>query len=144
MEVPADILDSLPRQTFADGEKIINQGEASKGLLYFLVSGTIIVQKDGHTVTEEKRPGATFGETSILLDMPHSADVLAKGETTLAIVEDPDIFLHQHPAVMLFIGQILSRRLHAMTDFFTNVKQKYGSQLDLGAIEDMIYTLPED
>lgn len=144
MEVPVDIIEKLPRQTFTGGEKIISQGDASKGRLYFLVSGSVVVEKDGQTITEEKRPGSTFGETSILLDVPHNASVIASGETVMAYAEDPDLFLHDNPAVMVLIGQILARRLHAMTAFFTDAQKKYGDQLGLGTIEDMIYKATDE
>src|SRR5262249_12628086 len=59
------------------------------------------------TVTE---PGAVFGELSVLLDQPHTADVRAL-ETSQFYVADAATLLRVDPIALLYVATVLARRL---------------------------------
>ncbi len=55
--------------------KLVVSAGSTDGKLLFLRSGAVEVVKDGVRIANVSAPGAVFGEQSILLDQPHTADV---------------------------------------------------------------------
>lgn len=98
-------------RTFADGSKIVQEGE-TRGLGFWLIlDGSVDVKKGGATVNT-LGPGEHFGEMALLstLDTPRSADVVANGPVRVLqltrwdlralISEEPDIALAMMNAMM--------------------------------------------
>ena len=56
-------------------------------------------------------PGAVFGELSVLLDQPHTADVRAL-ETSQFHIANATTLLAQNPNAVLYIATVLAHRLH--------------------------------
>ena len=50
---------------------------STTGRLLILKEGAVEVVKDGVEIAKVTEPGAVFGELSVLLDQPHTADVRA-------------------------------------------------------------------
>lgn len=96
---------------FPEGERILRQGLTGSGF-YVILEGAADVRIDG-TSRGTLHRGDFFGEVSILLDEPPTADIVAT--TTLrCIVMGPagvKTFLLDHPAVMFRMLQAQARRL---------------------------------
>ena len=56
------------------------------------------------------QPGAVFGELSVLLDQPHTADVRAL-EASQFYVADAASLLRVDPIALLYVATVLARRL---------------------------------
>src|SRR5215813_2527703 len=69
-------LASLPVVTYQPGETVIADGSKT-GRLLILKKGTVAIVKEDTEIAKVAEPGAVFGELSILLDQPHTADVRA-------------------------------------------------------------------
>jgi CRP-like cAMP-binding protein len=96
------------------GHELIRQGDRS-GRLYVLKSGEVEVERDGVFVSSANRPGAIFGEMSLLLDTPHSASVKAITDIEVFVIEDALAVLETKPAWTLQIARLLALRVNATT-----------------------------
>lgn len=67
---------TLPVAWFQPGDIVLGAGLRT-GRLLILKKGAVAVTKEGVEIAKVSEPGAVFGELSILLDQPHTADVLA-------------------------------------------------------------------
>jgi CRP-like cAMP-binding protein len=98
-------------RSFAEGSKIVKEGE-TRGLGFWVIlDGTVDVQKGGTTVNT-LGPGEHFGEMALLstLDTPRSADIVAMEDVRVLqltrwdlralIKEEPDIALAMMNAMM--------------------------------------------
>src|SRR5215469_8319562 len=65
---------ALPIASFQAGETVLRAGSRT-GRLLILKKGAVSVVKEGVEIARVSEPGAVFGELSILLDQPHTADV---------------------------------------------------------------------
>jgi CRP/FNR family cyclic AMP-dependent transcriptional regulator len=111
-----EVLRGYPVRSYAVGEAVLTQGDRT-GLLYVLVSGSVVVMKDDVEVARVSDPGAIFGDLSALLDVPHTASVCALRESAFHVVAEPRTFLNQHPAVCLQLCQLLARRLDSLNKY---------------------------
>src|SRR6516165_11881185 len=69
-------LATLPLVTYRPGENVIADGSRT-GRLLILRKGTVAIVKGDTEIAKVAEPGAMFGELSVLLDQPHTADVRA-------------------------------------------------------------------
>jgi hypothetical protein len=76
-------LATLPLVTYQPGETVIADGSRT-GRLLILRKGTVAIVKEDTEIAKVAEPGAVFGELSVLLDQPHTADVLALGNLTVS------------------------------------------------------------
>ena len=74
-------LAALPVAAYRAGETVLAAGTTS-GRLLVLKTGAVEVMKDGMQLAEVSEPGAVFGELSMLLDQPHTADVRRRPSPT--------------------------------------------------------------
>src|SRR5215469_9546123 len=65
---------ALPVVTYQAGETVIAEGSRT-GRLLILSKGAVAIVKGDTEITKVAEPGAVFGELSVLLDQPHTADV---------------------------------------------------------------------
>src|SRR5256886_9338498 len=70
-------LDALPNVTYQAGETVLSAASTT-GRLLILKEGAVAVVKEGVEIARVAEPGAVFGELSVLLDQPHTADVRSK------------------------------------------------------------------
>lgn len=96
---------------FPEGERILRQGLTGSGF-YVILEGTVDVRIDGQTRGSLHR-GEFFGEVSILLGEPPTADIVATAPLRCLVVPGPDVeaFLLGHPRVMYRMLQAQARRL---------------------------------
>ena len=94
---PAQVLEKLsgfPLRAFERGDVILSEGSDTHRLL-FLNRGAVDVVKDEVQLTQVTEPGAVFGDMSVLLGQPHSADVLAAEPCSFYIVDHAEDFLRR-------------------------------------------------
>ncbi len=131
-EAIQDCLSALPLTKFKPGEVVLLAGSRSEQLL-FLKKGTVAVVKDGIEITRVTESGAVFGELSVLLNQPHTADVRAV-EPSQFYVANADI-LAQEPTILLYVAAILGRRLNATNRVFVELKTQLKSGQRGGLVE---------
>jgi CRP-like cAMP-binding protein len=96
---------------FPDGERILRQGLTGSGF-YVILDGECSVVVDGEERARLGR-GEFFGEVSILLGEPPTADVVALRPVRALVLGGPAVeaFLVAHPRVMYRMLQSQARRL---------------------------------
>lgn len=67
---------SLEKKHFSKGTNIFNQGDSANSL-YFIIEGSVDINKDNKTIATLK-DSDTFGEISLITSLPRSASALAK------------------------------------------------------------------
>jgi CRP-like cAMP-binding protein len=102
-------LADLPVVTYQAGETVIADGSKT-GRLLILRKGNVAILKEDTEIAQVAEPGAVFGELSILLDQPHTADVRAV-ETSQFHVADAAGLLEKNPIAVLYIAAVLAHRL---------------------------------
>jgi CRP-like cAMP-binding protein len=110
---PSQVLEKVsgfPLRSFERGDVVLSEGSDTHRLL-FLNRGIVDVVKDEVQLTRISEPGAVFGDMSVLLGQPHSADVLAVAPSSFYIVDHAEGFLRQEPLVALYVATVLARRL---------------------------------
>jgi CRP-like cAMP-binding protein len=79
----------MVEKTYASGDIVLKEGEAS-GALYLILSGSVAVQKkvegDQSKVVARLEAEEFFGEMSFLENQPHSATIVAQEETTIFLL----------------------------------------------------------
>jgi len=102
---------TFDEEVFGAGARVLRQGLSGSGL-YIVLEGVASVHLDG---TERGRLGRGdfFGEISVLLREPPSADVRADTLLRCLVVPGPmfEQFLLDHPRVMLRMLRAEARRL---------------------------------
>ncbi len=107
------------------GTSIFKEGDAGDEM-YVVVTGRVRISKMVRGVGEEALsildPGAYFGEMAMIDDAPRSADALAHGDCTLAVLRRDDLdqlmFVDKELAYVLLwtFVRTLSHRLREMND----------------------------
>jgi CRP/FNR family transcriptional regulator, cyclic AMP receptor protein len=100
---------TLPLVTYQAGETVLSAGSTT-GRLLFLKEGAVTVEKEGVQIARVTEPGAVFGELSVLLDQPHTADVRAL-EASQFHVADAATILRIDPIALLYVATVLAQRL---------------------------------
>lgn len=98
---------------FDQGQRILRQGFSGAGF-YIILEGEAAVRIDGQDRTKLAR-GDFFGEISILLGEPPSADIVALSPLRCLVLAGPRVqeFLMTNPSVMFRMLQAETRRLRA-------------------------------
>ncbi len=115
-------LASLPLVSYQPGETVIANGSRT-GRLLILRKGTVAIVKNDTEIAKVAKPGAVFGELSVLLDRPHTADVRAL-ETSQFHVADAATLLAQNPIAVLYIATVLAHRLDGANDALIQLKHQ--------------------
>ena len=71
----------------------------------------------------QAEPGAVFGELSVLLDQPHTADVLAL-DISQFHVADANTLLTQNPIAVLYVATMLAHRLDGANQALIQLKNQ--------------------
>lgn len=127
----------IPATDLDEGEIVIAENERSDRLVV-LLEGTIEVFRDDVSIALVKEPGAIFGEMSVLLNRPHSANVRAVSKARVHIIEDAQAFLLANPACVLPIAYLLARRLHNSTGYLVDLKRQFQDHADHFAMVDEV------
>ena len=127
-----------PDLAVAAGEVVIEEG-IRPGRMLVLVSGTVVVERDGVPFARIEHPGAVFGEMSAVLDRPATATVRAVGEVRFRVVADPLAFLTENPGAALSVLQVTASRLDGLTHYLVDVKQQFaGMSGHLGLVDRIL------
>lgn len=132
--------DSL-KESLPAGTVLLKQGTRS-GKLYILVEGTLEVKRDDTLVAAINEPGALFGEMSALLDIDHTANVIAATPVTVYRFADAARFLQSDPEVSLTVARTLAKRLNTVTTYLVDLKRQYASHSNhLGMVSEVLASL---
>jgi CRP/FNR family cyclic AMP-dependent transcriptional regulator len=126
MLTPQQILDkvrSFPSRSFAPGDRVLSQATAT-GQLLFLSEGAVDVGLENTFIARVAEPGAVFGDIAFLLDLPHTAEVMAVQPSSFHLVENPEAFLEAEPKVAIYVAQVLARRLNAVNHLLVEARRR--------------------
>ena len=115
-------LAGLPLVTYQPGETVIVDGSTT-GRLLILKKGNVAVVKEDTEIATVAEPGAVFGELSVLLNQPHTADVRAL-ETSQFHIANATTLLAQNPAAVLYIATVLAHRLDGANHALIQLKHQ--------------------
>ena len=115
----------LPLVTYQPGETVI-VGGSKTGRLLILKKGTVAVVKEDTEIAKVAEPGSVFGELSVLLDQPHTADVCAL-ETSQFHIANATTLLEQNPAAVLYVATVLAHRLDGANHALVQLKHQLQS-----------------
>jgi CRP-like cAMP-binding protein len=96
------------------------------GRLLILKKGTVAIMKEDIEIAKVAEPGAVFGELSILLNQPHTADVRAV-ETSQFHIADATALLAQNPIAALYVATVLAHRLDGANHALIQLKNQLQS-----------------
>jgi CRP/FNR family transcriptional regulator, cyclic AMP receptor protein len=102
-------LSALPLVTYQVGETVIADGSRT-GRLLILRKGAVAIVKGDTEIAKVQEPGAVFGELSVLLDQPHTADVIALEASQFHVAEAASL-LADNPIAVLYVATVLAHRL---------------------------------
>jgi CRP/FNR family cyclic AMP-dependent transcriptional regulator len=136
-----DQYDDSLKQTLPAGTVLLKQGTRS-GKLYILLEGTIEVRRDETLVAAINEPGALFGEMSALLDVDHTANVVAATPVTVYRFSDAAKYLQSDPQVAITVARKLAQRLNTVTTYLVDLKRQYaGHSNHLGMVSEVLASL---
>ena len=136
-----DSCDPSKRRQFVAGTILLREGTRS-GYIYVLERGSVEVLRGETVVAVVSEVGALFGEMSLLLDIPHTAEVRAKTDCALFAYDDAQAFLESDPQTALAIARVLAHRLNMATTYLVDLKKQYAGQNNhLGMVSDVLASL---
>ena len=115
-------LATLPLATYQAGETVLSAASTT-GQLLILKEGAVAVVKEGVEIARVTEPGAVFGELSVLLDQPHTADVRAL-EASQFHVADAATLLKVDPIALLYVATVLAQRLDSANRGLLELKRQ--------------------
>ncbi len=112
-------------------EIIIEEGSDEKWI-YFILSGSVQVEKDGNIVAMLGKSGDIFGEMGFLEEGPRSSTIRSITNTICLAVDGSYLLRLQedghdsfHAAIYKMFAQILAHRLRETTNKFASLKKDY-------------------
>jgi CRP/FNR family cyclic AMP-dependent transcriptional regulator len=129
-------LDGFPLVTYQAGETILTAGLRT-GRLFILKEGAVEVLKEGVQIAAVTEPGAIFGELSVLLDQPHTADVRAL-EASHFHVADGATLLRIDPIGLFYVATVLARRLESANQALIELKRQVQTGQPRGMIDKTV------
>lgn len=132
---------ALREQHYEPGQVLLAEGQRSDRL-YVLIEGAVEVLKAGFGASIVDDPGAMFGETSALLDIPHTTTVRVLTSCRAYVVDDAAGFLQSHPDLAHAISRLLAQRLHAVTTYLSDLKVQFHEHHDhLAMVDEVLISL---
>jgi CRP/FNR family cyclic AMP-dependent transcriptional regulator len=113
----------LPAIRFDADMALLVEGE-SGGPLYVLIDGEVEVLRGDTRVAVANQPGAIFGESSVLLGVPHTATVKTVKSSTMYVIDDAEKFLEDHPNIAFAVARLLAQRLNAATTYLVELNRQ--------------------
>jgi CRP-like cAMP-binding protein len=115
-------LAAFPLATYQAGETVLSAASTT-GRLLILKEGAVVVLREGVEIAKVTEPGAVFGELSVLLDRPHTAEVRAL-EASQFLVADAATLLRIDPIALLCVATVLARRLDEANQALIELKRQ--------------------
>ena len=119
------LVDDLPVRSYAVGDVLITEGDTGGDVLV-LLDGELEVRVGGRAVVALREPGSVVGETSVLLDRPATATVVAATDVRVHVVAAGARALADRPELTLAIARRLARRVTALTSYLVDLREQYG------------------
>ena len=130
-----------PTRTLAAGEILLVQGEGG-GDLFLLMSGKLLVVRDGVSIATIYQPGTLVGEMSVLLREQNSATVRAETETRVRVISDAIKLLDSEPDLARRVATLVAGRLDATSALLVELsKQNKGKASEQGLLSRILTTL---
>ena len=114
-------LADLPIAIYEADETVLTAASTT-GRLLILKEGAVAIVKDGVEIGNVAEPGAVFGELSVLLDRPHTADVIAV-KTSKFYVASATLFMRD-PVALLYVAAVMARRLDRANEGVIELKRQ--------------------
>ena len=134
-------------ESFKSGATLIKQGGEDRKL-FVLLEGQVEVLRADTQVSYVDEPGSLFGEMSVLLDMPYSANVRALRNVKAYVIDNAIEFLGSKPEIALELAALLARRLYYTTSYLVDLQQQAaGRREDLDVVDKILAQLvqsPDD
>jgi len=125
---------AYPTLSLKRGDALIEAGEAL-GELYVLVSGRLVVERDGIEIARITEPGTLVGEMSVLLGTDHSATVTALTPVEVRHIEDGIRWLEQSPIAALHVATLACQRLDATSALLVQLRKEGSGKNEHGLLE---------
>jgi CRP-like cAMP-binding protein len=112
-----EILKNLTARVYRRGEIVFREGEASDGLVYFILSGKAAVLKrvdDKEKVVHSLQPGDIFGEVALLTNRDRIATIMAESEELKVACFDGNSFLREASSNPRFVRKLTIAALTMM------------------------------
>tara|TARA_B100000315_G_scaffold36538_1_gene31227 strand:+ start:18089 stop:18595 length:507 start_codon:yes stop_codon:yes gene_type:complete len=116
---------------YKSNEVILEEGSDEKWI-YFLLSGSVQVEKDGNVVATLEKSGDIFGEMGFLDEKPRSSTIRATSNASCLGVDVSYLLRLQeeghdsfHAAIYKVFAEILAYRLRETTRKFVNLKKEF-------------------
>jgi CRP-like cAMP-binding protein len=111
------VVHTFDEEWFPEGQRVLRQGFSGNNF-YVIVEGEAAVRVDGADLATLGK-GDFFGEVSVLLGDPPTADVIALRPMRCLTLGSSEVqeFLIQHPKVMFKILQAEARRLRTTIEW---------------------------
>ena len=122
-----DLCSSFPVVKVEDGTVVMTEGKKS-GKLWIMRHGTVQITKDGQPINTVSAPGAIFGELSFLLDVPHTATVVAVHDSYFHVISHPDELFQAQPAAYKHLSIMLANRIRSLTEHLVELKSQIEPQ----------------
>ena len=105
------VVHTFDEEWYPEGQRVLRQGFSGTGF-YVILDGEADVVADGQKLATLAR-GDFFGEVSVLLGEPPTADIVATRPLRCIVIGGPGVesFLTDHPRVMYRMLQASARRL---------------------------------
>jgi CRP/FNR family transcriptional regulator, cyclic AMP receptor protein len=113
-------LADLPIATYRAGETVLTAASTT-GRLLILKDGAVAVIREGVEIGKVTEPGAVFGELSVLLGRPHTADVIAVKPSQFYVASAA---IMKDPVALLYVAAILARRLDGANQALIELTQQ--------------------
>ena len=134
-------LAALPIAVYEPGETVLEAGSTT-GQLFILRNGAVEVIRDGLQIATVSEPGAVFGELSVILDKPHTADVRALKRSEFHVAQASSL-LTDNVAALLYVSAVLARRLDAANEVIVEIKGELESGKRPGVISKALDKLAD-
>jgi len=136
-----ELATGLPIERVEAAATLLREGERT-GTIYVLLEGALRVEKAGVVVASVTEAGACVGEMSALLDLPHTADVLATQPSVVARLDDASERLAGDAELALGLARLLASRLQLVTTYLADLKQQYADEdSHLGMVDTVLSQL---
>ncbi len=120
MQTMLSFCQEFPEKTFDPGDVLIAEG-ATNRILYILIEGDVEVLRGDFRVSTVSEPGATLGETAVLLDIPATATVKALIRTRVHVIERAGEFLQSQTDIAYQLARLLAKRLTGITTYVVDL-----------------------
>jgi CRP-like cAMP-binding protein len=115
------LLDSVHRESYADGAVIMREGDEGD-TLYVIAEGQVDVERNSGESTPEHianlGPGNVIGEMALVTDQPRSATIIARGEVRAWSIGKShfDVQMKASPDFRKAIGDVVEHRIQDLED----------------------------